>query len=86
MDTLTAHPAILAIAGYWLFSAFTGGMPLPDSTSSKAYRWLHDSLHILAGNLNSAVAAKYPNLNGTVQVTDTVQKTTTVVPASNELR
>lgn len=73
------HPAIVAIVAYWAFSALVGGMPAPDSTSSKAYQWTHDSLHILAGNLNAAVSSRYPNL-GTVQITDTTQKTTTVSP------
>lgn len=78
------HSAIITITAYWLFSAFVGGMPLPDATSSALYRWIHDSLHILAGNLNAAVAAKYPQLpQGSVQVTETAQKTTTLVPPEN---
>lgn len=79
MNLFTSHPAILAIAAYWGFSALVGGMPMPEAKSSAGYRWLHDSLHILAGNLSAAVAAKYPQLPaGTVQVTETA--TVTNVP------
>ena len=81
MDLITQHPAICAIASYWIFSALVGGMPPPDEISSAGYTWLHDSLHILAGNLSAAVAAKYPQLPpGAVQVTEATQKTTTAVP------
>lgn len=85
MDIITQHPALFAIAAYWAFSALVGGMPPPDDNSSKGYTWLHGSLHILAGNLSAAVAQKYPNLpnGGTLQVTDTHQQTTKVVPASD---
>lgn len=62
MTFLAQHEAILAIAGYWIFSAIVGGMPAPDSTSGKGYLWAYNALHILAGNLTSAVSARYPNL------------------------
>ncbi|SEB40502.1 hypothetical protein [Terriglobus roseus] len=56
------HPAALAILCYWLFSAIVGGMPDPDAKSGPGYRWVHNSLHILAGNLTTAVQAKYPEM------------------------
>lgn len=81
MNVITDHPAIVAIASYWIFSALVGGMPAPDATSSKGYTWMHSSLHIIAGNLSAAIVAKYPNLpSGAVQITDTVQRVTTAVP------
>lgn len=60
MNVLLHHPTIFAIGGYWLFSALVGGMPEPKPTSSSGYLWAYNSLHILAGNLTAAVAAKYP--------------------------
>jgi hypothetical protein len=77
MNVILQHPAIFSIAAYWAFSAFTGGMPLPKETSSDAYTWLYNSLHILAGNISTAVAAKYPQLpsGSTQQVTGTTTTT-----------
>lgn len=86
-EFITAHPAVFAIAAYWIFSALVGGMPTPTAASSSGYQWLYNSLHILAGNLSAAVAAKYPQLPnsvlppGSVQVTDTQQKTVTSTPS-----
>lgn len=80
MNLIAQHPALFGIAAYWCFSALVGGMP-PPTASTGAYVWAYNSLHILAGNLTAAVAAKYPTLpSGAVQVTETAQKTTTVVP------
>jgi hypothetical protein len=70
MNQLLMHPAVFAIAAYWIFSALVGGMPDPTPTSSVGYVWAHKSLHILAGNLTSVVPAKY-------QSTVTLTKTTT---------
>lgn len=85
MDIIGQHPAIFAIAAYWAFSALVGGMPPPDDKSSMSYTWIYNSLHLLAGNIAAAVVSKYPNLpgGGTLQVTETNQKTTKVVPASD---
>jgi hypothetical protein len=49
---LIAHPYVAGLASLWLFSAFTGGMPEPDASSGKAYRWTYNSLHLLAANLD----------------------------------
>jgi hypothetical protein len=59
MDTIMQHPFMI-IGIYWFFSAIVGGMPTPTLSSSMAYVWLHNSLHILAGNLTAAVATKFP--------------------------
>lgn len=59
---IQAHPAFFAIVGYWMFSAIVGGMPDPSNTSGPGYRWLHNSLHIMAGNLSAAVSARYPEM------------------------
>lgn len=81
MNIILDHPAIFSIAGYWAFSALVGGMPVPTSPSG-GYSWAYNSLHILAGNLTAAVAAKYPNLPaGTTVQQDTLQKTTVTTPA-----
>lgn len=83
---LLQHPAIFAVAAYWIFSALVGGMPAPTTSNSSSYTWLYNSLHILAGNLSAAVSAKYPQLPngalppGSVQVTNTQQKTIVSTP------
>jgi hypothetical protein len=61
VNEITAHPAIFAIGSYWIFSAFVGGMPEPV-TAFGTYAWLYNSLHILAGNITSAMQSKFPNL------------------------
>ncbi len=83
LSLITQHPAVFAIFDYWLFSAFVGGMPEPSASSSAGYRWLHNSLHILAGNLSTAVSAHYPAL--TLPTGTAVQQSTqtTVVTAKN---
>jgi hypothetical protein len=50
----------IIIGLYWLFSALVGGMPDPLATSSLAYRWAFSSLHLLAGNVSTAVQNRYP--------------------------
>lgn len=62
MSIFVEHPAVFTIAAYWIFSAVVGGMPAPTESDSKTYTWLHDSLHILAGNLTAAIAQRYPQL------------------------
>lgn len=87
-EIVNQHPAVAAIAAYWIFSAFVGGMYVPTTTSSPGYTWLYNSLHILAGNLSAAVAARYPQLPqlppGSVQVTTTQAKTVTATPPPEE--
>lgn len=76
------HPAVVALAAYWVFSAIVGGMVPPKAESGVGYTWLYNSLHLLAGNISAAVAAKYPNglPPGSVQVTTTQAKTVTATP------
>jgi len=62
MNFIASHPAVFGIGAYWLFSALVGGMPPPSASSSASYLWAYNSLHILAGNLNAAIAAKYPQI------------------------
>ena len=59
MNLLLAHPAITTIAAYWVFSAVIGGMPAPDTNSGRGYLWAYNSLHLLAGNVKEAFAARY---------------------------
>jgi hypothetical protein len=84
IELIEHHPASFAIAGYFCFSAVVGGMPEPDASASLWYRWAFGSLHILAGNLTTAMSARYPTLNlpagsAVSQRTDT----TVVVTPSN---
>ena len=44
-------------------SAVIGGTPKHEPGSSSGYVWLFNSLHILAGNLSTAVSAKFPALS-----------------------
>lgn len=81
MHSILAHPAIAAIAAYWAFSAFVGGMPTTTDKSSAGYVWFYNSLHILAGNLTAAVQSKYPQLpSGSTVNQKTVQETTLRTP------
>lgn len=48
---LQAHEVLFTLAAYYIFSSIVGGMPSPDEKSGKAYVWLFNSLHILAGNI-----------------------------------
>ena len=85
---ITAHP-LTCIALYYLFSAIVGGMPEPEPNGSPYYLWLFNSLHIIAGNLNSLARVRYPALPppqlpppGTIQVTS--EKTLTLTPTQKE--
>ena len=49
---IATHGVWVGIAGMWLFSALSGGMPDPTPQSGVAYRWIYGSLHILAANLD----------------------------------
>lgn len=74
MNWATRHP-FFDIVLFWVFSAVVGGMPEPAAGTSSGYLWAYNSLHILAGNLKTAFAAKFPNIpEGT-----TVQQTTQTV-------
>ena len=77
MNLLLAHPAIDAIAAFWAFSAFVGGMPAPTDKSGSGYVWFYNSMHILAGNLTSAMQSKFPNLPSGSTVTQTSASQTT---------
>lgn len=78
MSIIEAHPTFFGIMTYWIFSAVVGGMPQPTDSSPMVYVWLHDSLHILAGNLTAAMASRYPQLPpGTSQRT-LIDQTTNV--------
>lgn len=46
-----------AMLGYWLFSAFVGALPMPDSNSGKLYKFCFAFMHTLSGNLNRAAVA-----------------------------
>ena len=82
---IEAHPAAFAILGYWLFSAVIGGMPEPDAKAGPAYRWAFNSLHLLAGNLAAAAAARYGTLAVPAGSSVEHKETTTVVTPPSTL-
>jgi hypothetical protein len=47
-----------AFSLYYVFSAFTAGMPEPDAKSSFFYIWMYRSLHILSANGTAYFAHK----------------------------
>lgn len=60
---LAAHEQVFfGMGALWVFSAFVGGMPAPDTSSGKAYRWAYGSLHLLAANLEKVGQAVKPPL------------------------
>lgn len=59
---LSQHQFWLGVGALWAFSAFVGGMPDPDQTSSKGYRWLFGSLHLLSANLDKVAQSAKPPL------------------------
>jgi len=61
MNELLQHPAVTAIASFWVFSAFVGGMPDQTEIPSVYYGWLYRSLHILSGDIKNAVVARFTN-------------------------
>lgn len=46
---------------YYLFAAFSGGMPTPGDNASVAYRWLFSSLNILNASIARFVATQAPS-------------------------
>lgn len=77
MQFIQAHPAVTALAVYWLFSAAISSMPMPTDKSSPGYRWFFGFTHLLAGSVSRMVAMKYPNLmqNGNVPADPNVKGT-----------
>lgn len=58
---LVAHQTIVALVGYYLFSALVGGMPAPTANSGVAYKWTFASLNILASNISRAKSTTIEN-------------------------
>lgn len=84
MNELLQHPAVTAIASFWAFSAFVGGMPDQTEIPSVYYGWLYRSLHILSGDLKNAVASRFPNaippnIPAGADVQHTASETTTII-------
>lgn len=72
--------AMLIVLGYWLFSAIVSGMPEPTAASGISYRWLFQSLHVLAGNVSTAISYRFPQLSVPEGATAIHKETTVVVP------
>jgi len=52
---------IAMLFGYYIFAAFSGGMPTPTDNASVAYRWIFSSLNILNGSIARLVATQLPS-------------------------
>ena len=46
---------------YYVFAAFSGGMPTPGDSASVAYRWIFSSLSILNASIARLVATQLPS-------------------------
>ena len=57
-DWITAHPALSLLAAYYIFSAATGALPIPDKDSHFFYRWFFGFTNTLSANIARAYAAK----------------------------
>jgi hypothetical protein len=77
MNTVMQHPFAI-VGAYFVFSAIVGGMPVPTSTSSSGYVWMYNSLHILSGNLTTAVQKDFPGLQANVAATQHVETDTVI--------
>lgn len=62
MHNFWAHAGsyITGAAGLWVFSAIVSGMPAPDQSSGKGYRWLYGTFHALAANLDKIAGGVNP--------------------------
>jgi hypothetical protein len=50
----------ILVIGYWVGSNAISAMPMPDTTSSKAYGWFFKFSNGLAANFSRAFAGKIP--------------------------
>jgi hypothetical protein len=46
---------------YYVFAAFSGGMPTPSDSASIGYRWVFSSLSILNASIARLVATQLPS-------------------------
>ena len=51
---------IAMLFSYYVFAAFSGGMPTPDNNASVGYRWMFSSLSILNASIARLVATQLP--------------------------
>ena len=85
MNIITDHPATVAISAYFVFSAIVSGMPMYTDKSSIAYTWFFHTSHILAGNLQTVIAARFPNVSSSASITHT-DSISVKVPADNQVQ
>lgn len=57
---IAAHQTIAALAAWYVTSAAVGSLPMPDTNSSKFYRWFFQFSNTLAANISRAWASKLP--------------------------
>jgi len=60
MITWVESHGIEVLVMYYVFAAFSGGMPTPDNNASVAYRWIFSSLSILNASIARLVATQLP--------------------------
>lgn len=52
---------IEVLIGYYIFAAFTGGMPTPTDNASVAYRWVFSSFSLLNASVARFIATQMPS-------------------------
>jgi hypothetical protein len=62
LQLIQQHPYTAGAVALWIFSAIVSGMPEPEATDGKGYRWLYSTLHSIAGNLKTAFGGKIAGL------------------------
>jgi len=55
---VAAHQTMFALGSYYVLSAAIGSMPMPDTTSSKFYRWFFQFSNTISANIARAWASK----------------------------
>lgn len=81
MVTWVEGHGIEVLLMYYVFAAFSGGMPTPDNNASVWYRWVFSSLSILNASIARLVATQLPSskvgqaLTGGPPVQDVVLET-----------
>ena len=60
MITWVETHGIECLVMYYIFAAFSGGMPTPADNSGVGYRWIFSSLSILNASIARLVATQFP--------------------------
>lgn len=60
MITWVESHGIECLIMYYVFAAFTGGMPTPADNASVMYRWTFSTLQLLSASLARLAATQFP--------------------------